>query len=311
MSDISTAAPDPDEPPPGQPDYRDMTPEEFARAHFGYLAGFLDHPEIGPIVKKAATEEWTPERMAAQLSATDWYKTTQESDRKWQALKISDPAEAQAQLNQRLASINDAASRLHGFGLTSTRALAIAEDSLRYGWDDTQLVDVLAYEKDYDPTVRIGGEFGATSDTIRTLARRNMISVSDQTVFDYARRVAAGELTEDGIASEFRARSAAKYTSIADLINAGTDAWSYFSDTREMIAQHIGEPADSIDLTSGKWAQTTNFAPPGGGIPRPMTLEEVRVLARKDDRFGNSRAGREEAAEITRSLLTGLGKARF
>ena len=60
-----------------------QSPESFARANYGYLAGFINHPDIGPILKQAAAEDWDEARLYGAVSATEWWRNTSAAQRTW------------------------------------------------------------------------------------------------------------------------------------------------------------------------------------------------------------------------------------
>lgn len=119
-------AQDPSQPPGG--DDKDSTDDglppareeiaRYVRETYGHMAWAIDHPEIGPILRQAAEDDWSPARLRGAINQTDWWSRTADAQRQWQALEGEDPAEATRQINQRAEEV---AGRLEDLGVpTST-----------------------------------------------------------------------------------------------------------------------------------------------------------------------------------------------
>lgn len=101
----------------------------------------LDHPELGPILRRAAKEDYSAGRLQAEIFRTNWWQTTGRAQREWIALAGTDPAEASIRLraveetNQMLA-----AAAQYGVPLTEDGARSWAQKVVRgeVGPDDVQ-----------------------------------------------------------------------------------------------------------------------------------------------------------------------------
>lgn len=142
--------------PLGGPLPKNATPQqirdEVARS-YGYLAAFLNNPEIGPILTKAAIEDWDEARLTGALTATKWWKTTSDTTRQWDALNKIDPAKAKSQLAQKQTEVTDAADAA-GIVLTGLQPHDIAVNALRFGWTPAQLSDALQAQGKHDPRAK-------------------------------------------------------------------------------------------------------------------------------------------------------------
>lgn len=52
----------------------DADVERIARDQYGYMAWALDDPELGPILRKAATEGWDPNKLKGAVFGTNWFR---------------------------------------------------------------------------------------------------------------------------------------------------------------------------------------------------------------------------------------------
>lgn len=67
---------------------------------FPQLAMFLRIPEVGGILRDAVNEGWPPEKLAARVQNTEWWRTTPARTRAWLGLQAIDPATTQRQVDE-------------------------------------------------------------------------------------------------------------------------------------------------------------------------------------------------------------------
>lgn len=167
----------------------------YVQKYYGdYMMHFVTDPEIGPIIVQAAQNGYDADRLRGMLSTTNWWKTTSQAARTWEQGMAEDPASANAKIDQMKANIHDQAETL-GFALDDKRLTQIATDALRFGWDATQIMDSLA-------TAPKGGGVGTvdtTAQAIKATAKSYMLPIGDSTAFEWAMRIAKGEMTMDTV----------------------------------------------------------------------------------------------------------------
>src|SRR5690242_1146354 len=61
-------------------------------ADYGYVGAILDNPEVGQVLRTAAAQGWTKERLQGAIFNTNWWRNTSASQRAWEVLKSTDPA---------------------------------------------------------------------------------------------------------------------------------------------------------------------------------------------------------------------------
>src|SRR5690348_11276268 len=54
---------------------------------YGYVGAILDNPEVGGLLRQAANNGWTKERLQGAIFQTNWWKTTSATARAWEVLK--------------------------------------------------------------------------------------------------------------------------------------------------------------------------------------------------------------------------------
>jgi hypothetical protein len=78
-------------------------------ASYPALAGLLDIPDIAAEIDKAIAAKSTPAELAANIMATDWWRSTPASTRQWISLQVTDPATAARQVEDNKAKLKSMA----------------------------------------------------------------------------------------------------------------------------------------------------------------------------------------------------------
>jgi hypothetical protein len=296
------------------------TPEEidaFVRGNYGYLAGYLNDREIGPILKQAAREGWDKARLQGALSNTGWWKNTSESAREWDALWQMDQATAKSQVDERLAVIKRQASLLGlqitgevdlgGFGKYQ-RDYYLAVASLREGWSPEQLAERIFNEAGFNPENQYKqGQIAAQADAVKAMAADYFLSVGDKSANQWAKQLLMGELDQDGLEALFREQAKGRYGSLAELIDKGTKPAQFFDSYKQQIAQMLEIDADTIDLMSPKWLPIVETVGTDGAR-RPMTLAETADYVRKTPEYDKTDGAMALASRVGELLGSTFGK---
>ena len=279
------------------------------------MAAYLNHPEIGPILAQAGREQWDEHRLWGALEQTAWYRTLGESARQWEQLVLTDPGTADQRRRQRAGEVRDLVQRTRA-GAQSIDAATfnrIVDDSLRYGWDEGQLNDMIVSLTRFDPNnAEPGGDMGTQMARVKQLAAQFLIRLGDEEAFNYARRIALGELAEDGMVATFRNQAKSRFatTELAALIDQGVTPADFFAEHRRVLAQELEMGVEEIDLTNhAKWGQILQVTDDQGKV-RPMTTGETARWARSLDEWGTTEAAEAKTHAVFQALAVGLGKRR-
>lgn len=276
--------------------------EAYVRKTYGYMAGFLDIPEVRQVLLDGARNGWGSDQLYGALSATTWWKTTSASARQWAQLVSEDPATAKQQAANNAASISDIAKQ-HGLSLTGQQIGDLAVQSAQYGWSSDQTLDAIL--KNVTWSTVGGGSMTADVDKLKADAARYLMPIADSTAQDWALRMARGELTEAGVGSILQSQAAARYPWMKDLIAQGVAPADYMRPVRDTIANTLEVAPDSIDLLSPKWAKMVEVADPKTGMTRAATMNEAMLAARQDPSWSQTK----NAQDLTASAVMGMQKA--
>lgn len=290
------------------------SPEEidaYVRKTYGYMAGYLQDPEIGPILRQAATEGWDEARLRGAVSATNWWKTTSENAREFDALRQLDPKTWQDQVDAQVALIRRQASIL-GLTISGTidlgqfgsydRDYFLAVQSIREGWDPQRLAKAIFTEAAFRPDeAQQAGQVKATADKVKDIAGQYMLTVSDSAANEYAQKMILGEMDEGGVDSLFREQAKGRFPGMIDMIDRGIKPVQFFDTYQQQIASMLEIDPQMIDMMSPKWSPIVDHMR-DNGQRSPMTLAETMDYVRNTPEWDQTDNARSEAARVAELL---------
>jgi hypothetical protein len=260
--------------------------ENAAKELYGaYYEMIKQYPELGTLIKNRIEQGWSNERFDYELRQTNWWRTTNENSRAWEELKITDPATAQTQLDNRTALIRDTAQRL-GITLSGESLAKIAENSIKLGLDLTsQLEDIVGSEA----RLSAGGvsqlRYGYVGNSIRESARKYGVALSDVTFNEWVDKIAVGQESQE----TFESYAAQIARNLYPSLNAGFDRGLSFAQMTDPYAQQASRileiPAAQVDFTDPKWAQAFTIKDEKGN-PTQMSYGEWADYLRTNPSFG-------------------------
>lgn len=274
--------------------------EAYVRTNYGFMGGFLNIPEVRTVLLNAARQSWDPGRIQGALYATNWWKTTSSSQRQWAQLVSEDPASAQESIRQQSAIVHDRARTL-GLNLPANQINGIARMVIENGWTAEEYIDNLIGQVNWSTLE--GGELTASRDRVQAIAGQYLIDVSTDTAQNYAARIAAGELTEDGVRSIMQQQAKGRFGWMSDQIDAGVTVSDYLAPVRDTIARELEMAPDEINLMDPQWLSLVETRDDKGQL-RAATLNEAMLSARKKPQY----AGTRGAQEMATSMMSQLGQ---
>lgn len=283
-----------------------VTPAEvdaWIRKYYGYMAAYMNHPEVGRVLREAARLEIKDEeQLFGLLYPTNWWKTTNDAQRQWDLLVNTDPATAQRQTLEKTAYIQN---RLGILGIDAD-AGHIATTALRAGWSDEQITDyMVGLTKGQIDYTR--GQLGAHQATVKQLASAYMLHLSGQSAAQYARQMASGELDAAGVQAMFIAQAKQRFNWMIDEIDAGLTPQQFFLPLRDTIAQELEMNPNAIDPMDSEWLRLMEVTDPKTGKTRGATQTEVFDAVRRDPRWWQTNRATDLTANLGMGLMTRFG----
>lgn len=281
--------------------------EEEIRKLYGYSAWALDHPEIGPILRQAAEEQWSPQRLQGAISDTDWWQRTSVSVREWEALQGEDPATAERRVERQKVNIQQLASRF-GITLSDKRITQIATDAERLGMSQAEIQMALGAEVQFDPEASRQGDLGAFEQAIKEQAASLLVPVSDRWVFDKAQQMVQGLADQDNVQAALVDLAKQRYPHLERQIESGTLSQLAAGFRQEAARIHEIDPS-SVDLIEDtKYAEMLNFT--DGKEVRPMSITEAQRYLRGLPEFRTTDQANARGSQVVEGLLRTFGELR-
>lgn len=274
-----------------------LTYEEIAKA-YPFLVPYLTHPEVGPILLRAAKEGWDEYRLFGALYPTTWWQQTSAKQRQWDDLVINDPATAQAQRGQVRAVIVDEVTKSGVYTLTNGDVDQLTEQYLRNGWTEVQLNDAIMAKVTISGGNVLPGTLGLNQMAIRQMATQYMIPVSDEWVNDITSRIARGEFEPEAIRTLFYSQAKAHYPWMAEQIDMGLTPRDYYEPVINAVANTLELNPNSINLSSGKYA---------GLMGQGMSIGAAQAWARQQPEYMLTKQANDDAAHFAYIILQKLG----
>jgi len=167
----------------------------------------------------------------------------------------------------------------------------LAKSVVDGNWSADMVTDyIVAGSGDWD-TLQ-AGQITATADAVRKMAASQLITVSEDTAREYARRVASGELTQDGINAIMLGQAKAQFAWLTPQLDAGMTVRDILLPSRDLIARELEMNADTIDLANTKWQNMLTVKEPNG-TTRAATNNELVVNARRSPEWQDTKGARD------------------
>lgn len=269
-------------------------------ADYPDLAFLFNDPEVGKLLLDAVNPDqgFDAPTFQSKLRQTNWWRTHSASQRQWETLAATDPAQSAAARRAKLADVFAQAGSL-GITLDWSAADNIAFQAQRDGLDANQVNDLIANAPRSTAT---------TAGSLKSIAAGDyMVPISDYDSDWWARKIASGQQTEQTFRAFLTTQAIGRFPQLKDAINSGITPGQYFSSYKQLIGQQLEVPAESVDLLNDpKWQQVISYN--DNGKIRPMTLAETTKLARGQDAYKRTQGGQQLGAQVGEFITKTFGK---
>lgn len=274
------------------------------------LAGFINHPELGPMLRQAAAEGWGAEEMQGALHKTQWYQSTWADYRRLEVLKSTDPAEYNNQFRQAEYEVGALMGQL---GVDIKRnphmVYALTEEYLRNGKDDWFLFSRVGDMLIKDPSlVAQTGQLEAKRQQFREYAADMLLDFGDNVYTKHAVNTWRQVDTDEGIKERMRQDAIKRYEHLGDGLKRGLTVRELISPLTNVLGRTLEMDPEQIDPNDARWRQIWNYVDPQTKEVRMMTTSEVDRFARHQQEFEGTKTARDEAYALSARILESMGQ---
>lgn len=282
--------------------------KDVAAAQYGYLAGFLDDPEIGPIIQQAAKEGWDSDRLQGALYNTKFWQNHAAVTRQFDANTKLDPATQKQQIEQQIIDIQTQAKR-SGISLGHADLAQLAWTSLRYGWTGQQLTNAIVAQGKMDTSGKNPGAASATAAQLRQQAAQYMVPVSDQQINKWVADIETGNLAVGDFDGYLKEQAKSLFPGLAGAIDRGVTVEQYADPYRQAAAQTLEVDPQSIDfMHDPKFKPALFQIDPKTKERTSMGLADWDTYLRKLPQYAQTSQANQQAAAFGNSLLQTFGE---
>lgn len=275
---------------------------------YGYSKAFFDSvPELKKMLNQATKNQWDADLFKAHLKNTKWWRTTQDSLRKVQAMRKEDPATYKATIEASRAAASQVAVKMGA--ILSDKALdRLATNIVSYGWNDAQIQNFLGSFIKFNDKHVLGGMAGQAYQQLRTVAYANGVSMSDQTLKNAAAYVTKGVSTMEDQVGNIRGIAMGMYPAYADQIKAGQNMADIASPYVQSMAKVLEMPVTDVDMFNPKIKAALTQAGPDGK-PSPMSITDFEDMLRSTPDWRKTNNAATSVMGIGRQVLQNMGLA--
>jgi hypothetical protein len=281
-----------------------LSPEELA-SEYGFAYSFLkSQPGVAKVFDDYVKNNLSKEAFQAELRNTEWWKKNSDTMRQAQALKATDPATYEANLQATTVMVQQEAAKL-GASIPPKKLKSIAEKAYATNMDEGQLANVLgAYVKFVGGTLR--GEAGAYENSIKSYAAAQGVTLDDQSIKNQAALIARKLATEDDFKNQIAQQAISSYPSYKQQIEAGQTMQDIANPYIQIMAQQLEVAPASIKLTDPLIRSALNGVNKDG---KPTGMDQTTFMqrVRSDPRWAQTSNAQNDVMNVGLNVLKSLG----
>lgn len=250
----------------------DPDAQAFAQWFDGQVRRYIDNPA-----------GWSVDAFKMEMNSQPWRQKYNSKAIEDMDLEAQFPELYSQQLNADVEALRDEVAQF-GADVTDDELRELAKQKRRFGLTEAQMRNTLT-----DLATAKSGDFrGATGELQRSLrewSRRNGLSLTDNLVNDYVRRVQRGDMTEADVLQDLRRTyMAGAYPAWSDRIDAGYDIADIAAPYRSVIAKGLEQAEDTITLDDPLMKKIFQAVGPDGK-PVVVPIYEAERMMREDPRW--------------------------
>lgn len=283
-----------------------LSEQELAESYGFALAVLRSDPSLRKVFHDAVAGNWDPNRFAAAVRNSSWYKNHGESIRTYQLLKASDPGTLNARRQALRAQLADAAAQM-GARISGGNLTRLTENALMFGWNDSQVRDTLS---GYVNAVN-GVYYGSAGDSVEKLrqtAWRNGVRLSGPTLQLWSKQIASGGYTEDYFVRSIRQMAKSVAPGFSQELEAGMDLYDIANPYIESKARILERNPAEIDLFDSDVRSALSGKAPDGK-PSTKTLWQFEQDLRKKPEWLKTKNAQDSIFAAGSQVLKDFGFA--
>lgn len=281
-----------------------LSPEELA-SEYGFAYSFLkSQPGVAKVFDDYVKNNLSKEAFQAELRNTEWWQKNSDTMRKTQAMKATDPATYEANLQATTVMVQQEAAKI-GASIPPKKLKSIAEKALATNMDEGQLANVLGgYIKFVGGTLK--GEAGQYENSIKSYAAQQGVTLDDQSVKNQAALIGRKLATEADFKNQIMQQAVSSYPGYKQQLEAGQTMQDIANPYIQIMAQQLEVNPASIKLTDPLIRSALNGLNADG---KPTGMDQTTFLqkVRNDPRWAQTSGAQDDVMKTGLAVLKSMG----
>lgn len=282
---------------------RGMSIDEAVKQNYPQFSYMLDNPDffgqdVVAIFRRATKENWTPDRFAGAIQATQYWQNTVGAAKNFDA---APEADKQTKIDNTLREIN---SVTEVGSLDQGQVAAFARDMARRGLTGDalrQMTYQFVFRQGVETEAAQQALFTESAAQMRRIGKAYGASLTD----DQVRKYLEDGKTPQNLQAMYREKMKAQYPHLSSQLDADLTFEDIVEDYRQMAAQILERSPDQIDFSKPEFVEAVATRDPNGNT-RQLSLGEWSVKLKTDDRYGYSKTN--TAIQQARTLASNIAR---
>ena len=292
-----------------------MSIREIIQAEFPSMVWAINHPELGPILREAAREEWTPLRMEGAIQGTSWWRRRNEQERELEILKRTDPESYSSRVDDAAQQALTLAQDL-GVPMNRSAAMTIGRELLTNNYNERELTarilgritisDAGWYRRSISGAW--GGAVAEAGTQIRDVADQYLVRLGQGARGKWVRDIALGKRTVGGFEEYARRLAKSQMPWVDQFLEQGLTPMQGLDPYRQEFARMLEISPTDVDFHDRKVQNTIQVTE--NGERRLATTAELSAQIRRNfnRQWQTTRNAQRAATELTGELAGMFGR---
>jgi len=281
-----------------------LSPEELA-SEYGFAYSFLKgQPGVAKVFDDYVKNNLSKEAFQAELRNTKWWQENSDTMRKTQAMKATDPATYEANLQATMVMVEQEAAKI-GASIPPKKMRSIAEKALATNMDKGALANVLGgYVKFVGGTLK--GEAGQYENSIKSYAASQGVTLNDDSIKNQAALIARKLATESDFKNQIMRQAISAYPGYKTQLEAGQTMQDIANPYIQIMAQQLEVNPASITMRDPLIRSALNGVNADG---KPTGMDQTTFLqhVRSDPRWTQTQGAQDDVMKVGLNVLKSMG----
>lgn len=276
---------------------------------YGLVKGLIDsEPELRKLFGQAVKEGWTADKFKAKLANTTWWKTHNETQRKYLIKYHTDPAQFWEDRENAKFKISEMSNQLGLWNAIGNEKLMndLIWGVLYNGWSDSELKYHIANNLNFSPEGNLAGAGGEFQNKMASAAWANGVRLDKGWYMNYYKMILQGVSTEQQALQDIRNRAAAMFPGFKEQIMAGQNMIDIASPYLTGMSNILELNPGSLDLFDNTIISALNYKDKNG-VTGAKPIWQFEVDLRKDPRWMKTNNAREGLMGVAHKVAQDFG----